>query len=189
MKGTDRLNHFRSPIIRIECIRCKRMGETKTHAAYLKHGSITLDEFARRIAHGKGCALAVDGDNVCSARVVEPPFDSWARLRDAIDEGWSATLYCQRRYYALKRVQSCPPTPLDVETLVAALGSDFPLERLGTKARCPQCGTDGTKIVWHEPAPKPDPGGTAQRAPTLQFRPSKATLGRKRFRVIDRSVG
>lgn len=184
VKGTDRLNHFRPTIIRVECLRCKRMGEMKTHAAYLKHGSITLDEFARRVAQGRGCSLAVEGDNVCSARVIEPPFDSWARLRDAFAEGWSATLHCQRRYYALKRVQPCPSTTLDVETLVAALGAEYRLDRLEMKARCPRCGTDGAKIEWHEPKPDLDPGGTAERAPVLRLRETKAVLGRKRFRVV-----
>jgi hypothetical protein len=184
VKGTDRLNQFRPTVIRVECLRCKRMGEMQTHPARQKHGNITLDEFARRVAKSGGCSLAAEGDNVCSARVVEPSFDSWARLHEALEDGWSATLYCQRRYYALKRVQACPATPLDVETLVAALGSEYRLDRLELKARCPQCGTDGAKIHWHEPAPAPDPGGTAERAPVLQLRETKAVLGRKRFRVI-----
>lgn len=184
VKGTDRLNQFKPTLIRVECIRCKRMGEMQTHAAFLKHGSITLDEFARRVAQSRGCSLAVEGDNVCSARVIEPPFASWARLHDASEGGWSATLYCQRRYYALKRVKSCPPTLLDVETLVAALGPDYRLDRLDTKARCPHCESDGAKIEWHEPAPAPDPGGTAQSVPVLRLRETRAVLGRKRFRVI-----
>lgn len=185
-KGTDRLNQFKPTSLRIECIRCKRMGEMRTHKAVQAYGNITLDELARRVAENRGCALAVAGDNVCSARVVEPPFDSWARLQDALQDGWTATLYCQRRYYALKRVQPCPPVPLDVATLVGALGSDYRLDRLETKARCPHCGTDGVKVHWHEPAPEPDPGGTTQKTPVLQLRPSGAALGRRRFRVINR---
>lgn len=91
-----------------------------------------------------------------------------------------------RHTAALKRVESCPEvTILDIETLHAVFGYDFPLARLRGKIRCRHCNTNVTEIEWIVPLPEPPPYSPAAEEPVLRFKPSRAEQGRRRFRVID----
>lgn len=182
----ERLSDFVPSVLWIECVRCKRRGEVQTDKARRRYGDITLTELARRVADAGGCALADKDNCVCSAVVVEPPVETWATLDDAWRGHWQGVLTCQRRLHALKRINSCvEDVVLDVHTLVAILGHKYPLEKLSRKAVCPQCGTEAASISWTKPKAPPDPGGTTEKASVLQFRPTRAVLGRKRFRLVS----
>lgn len=91
--------------------------------------------------------------SACSVVVEEVPVWVWARLNDARRGGWTAALHCRRRMAAMKSSKSCPEvTWLDIETLVAALGEDFPLEKLMRRCQCPRCGTKHVDLEWIVPA-------------------------------------
>lgn len=40
---------------------------------------------------------------------------------------------------------------LDLETLVATRGRDFPVARLGERLRCRRCGSRAIRVVWQVP--------------------------------------
>ena len=111
----------------------------------------------------------------------------WATLTDAENGGWRAILHCQRHHENLKRAKSCPETlELPVRVLKAHLGWDFELEKIPRHYRCPRCGSRTIEIEWIRPAEAPDPGGTTEKeAPVLRLRPTRAAIGRGKFRVIE----
>lgn len=109
----------------------------------------------------------------------------WGTLEDARRGGWTARLHCLRHTAALRRVESCPEvTWLDVETLYAVFGHDFPLERLTHRLRCPKCHTDVIEVEWFVPPETPAPHAPAADEPPLRLRPTRAQVGRERLRVI-----
>ena len=171
----------------VECPRCKRSAVVDKYAMRRRFGDVTLQECALKISASKGCALALTfGKAQCSVRVSETPVWTWARLQEARIGGWSAYLTCHRRFAALKSSDSCPEViRLDVLSLVAALGDDFPLEKLPRKCKCPQCGTASIEIEWRVPVP-PNSPAPIHVQPPLQLRPQKAALARQRFGVIER---
>lgn len=185
------LSEYRAPIVLIECARCpSRHAELKTAALRKRYGNPTMGELARLVAANAQtpCALATDaGRNLCSARAREPSVDTWGTLDNARIGKWRGTLYCQRNLAALKRATGCPePFPLDVYSLIAALGHDFPLDRLRARAKCPACSSARVAIVWEVPEDQPDPGGQPQQqAAMLQLRPMGAAKGLRKFRAID----
>ncbi len=110
----------------------------------------------------------------------------WAELDHARLGGWTALLHCGRRHAALKTAKSCPDAvPLDVPTLIAALGHSFPLERLPSRLLCPSCGTRSLSVDWIVPEGPPPSGGATQMPEPLHLRPTRAALGRKSFRVVE----
>ncbi|MAN77756.1 MAG: hypothetical protein CML24_11330 [Rhizobiales bacterium] len=123
-----------SPPPRIFSLAAAR-GEMRADKMRSRYGDITLGELAQRVAEQGDCALAGGDEFQCDAEVVEPPIEIWGRLRDAERHGMRPVLVCQRRYYALKRVKSCPPVEMDLPTLFGALGSDYPLDRLSAKVK------------------------------------------------------
>lgn len=40
---------------------------------------------------------------------------------------------------------------LDLETLIATRGRDFPIARLAERLRCPRCGSREIRVVWRFP--------------------------------------
>jgi hypothetical protein len=163
--GLQTIDQYRLPLVGFDCPRCKRSAQVdveKLRARY--RGTVTLAEVARQIAADRSCALAQDAVNsLCSVRPVAPPVHHWAELDHARRGGWAALLHCQRRHAALKAAKSCPEVvPLDVPTLVAALGSSFPLERLPPRLVCPSCGTQSVSVQWVLPPDPPPPGGATQ---------------------------
>ena len=187
MDATRTLNQYPWPVIAIDCPRCRRHAEARVPELRAKYGSPTLGELARQVAASRGCALAADaGNSLCSARMVEPPVHHWATLDNAKRGGWAALLHCERHFAALKATKPCrEAVELDVATLITVLGHDFPLERLPRRLLCPSCGTKSVRIAWIVPREPPAPGGASAPAEPLRLRPTKAALGRKRFRVVE----
>ena len=182
------LSAYKTPELQIECARCRRSAPSlKTHRLAKRFGpGAPIGEIVRQVA-GSGrspCGLAAEGH--CSATAWEPPPWHWASLDHALKGGWLARLHCMRHTAALKRVEPCPEiTILDVETLHATFGYDFPLARLPGKIRCRHCNTTVTSIEWIVPAPEPPPYSPAADGPPLRLRPTRAQVGRRMFRVID----
>jgi len=181
------LSAYRPPELKIECARCHRNAPAlQVHKLSKKFGiNISIGDLTRQIA-GTGqrpCGLAHQGH--CSATAWEPPAWHWASLDHALKGRWLARLHCMRHTAALKRVEPCPEvTILDVETLHAAFGYDFPLARLPGKLRCRHCNTTVTQIEWIVPQPKPPPFSPTADEP-VRLRPTRAQMGRRKFRVID----
>lgn len=173
------------PIVWIDCARCSR--HTAPHIATLqrKFGKVTLGEAARQVA-APSCALARDGaQSICSARPVAPPIDHWALLDHARRLGYRARLHCHRHLAAMKSTRPCPTTwDLDLESLIAVLGYDFPLDRLPPRLSCPDCHTKAIRLEWIGPPATPGPSGASAPAPVLQLRPTKAVTGRVRLKLV-----
>lgn len=183
---TKTLQTFHPRLLWIDCPRCGRHGTMRRKTAACRYGeNVTLAELARRVAREGGCALAQEAENRCSARVVEPPLEHWATLDDARLGGWTATLSCCRRLESMKRSKGCPEVfGLDVMTLVSLLGQDFKLFDLPGRCRCPMCQSRSIDIEWAVPDSPPEPGGTSACDP-MRLRPTRAALGRARFRVVE----
>lgn len=182
------LDGYRPRTFRIECHRCRREAVLDKYDMIRRYGkTTTLADVAQKVAVKAGCNLAaLPAGPGCSARLYETPVWTWARLRDARIGGWSVYLTCQRRFAALKSADSCPETfRLDVLTLIAALGDDYPLDRLQTKAQCPLCGTSSVELTWHVPEPPSTPAPIQERPPEpVRLRPQGAALARTRLGVV-----
>ena len=194
--GKLMLDQFKAPEVSIDCARCRRHATVTVAVLKKKFGNQRLDVIARMVArssagglHNAPCALADDPfERLCSARPIELNPVLWARVIDAEKGGWTAKLHCHRRLENLKRAKSCAETvELPVLVLKALFGWDFELEKLPRRMRCPHCGSQTIEIEWRIPAEAPDPGGATddEPAPVLQLRPTRAAMGRKRFRVIE----
>lgn len=192
--GKQMLDQYKPPELIIDCPRCKRRAVLEVASLKKKFGNQPLAVIARMAArastsiHGP-CALADDPFQLlCSARASAPDPVTWASILDAERGGWMAFLHCERHMAGLKRAEACREvTPLPVTVLKAIFGWDAKLWGLNQRMRCPHCGTPLVQIEWKIPAEAPDPGGSteAEPAPILQLRPTRAMLGRRRFRVIE----
>lgn len=173
---------------RIECLRCRRAATVERYDMIRRYGeNITLAEAAQKVAARAGCNLAaIHGGPGCSVQVFETPVWTWARLRDARYGGWQAYATCHRRFAALKAVDSCPEVVLlDIHTLVAVLGDDFPLEHLQAKLKCPHCGTAHVEVNWHVPEPPTTPAPIQENPPEpVRLRPQGAALARTKLGVV-----
>lgn len=183
---TTFLAQYRPKELAVDCPRCNRRKVFRADKALKQHGNITLAEFARRVAEQGGCALADAGENLCTARVEDLPIEAWGKLDDALREGWQGFIVCCRKLESLKRGKGCEEaTPVDIASLISILGFDYSLANLPARTRCPLCGTEAVEMYWRVPPKAPDPGGASEGAPVLQLRPSRAAMGRKRFKVME----
>lgn len=180
------LSAYRAPEFQLQCARCRRNApEVKTYKMTRRFGSgITFADLVRQLAGSgpKPCGLASSGQ--CAAAAWEPPVEHWATLDQALRGRWLARVHCMRHTAALKRVDPCPEvTILDIETLHVAYGHDYPLSRL--RMRCRHCNSSVTAIEWIVPPVTPDPySPVSAEAPVLQLKPTRAQLGRRKFRII-----
>ena len=85
-------------------------------------------------------------------------------LGDAHTHGWKITVRCGwGRREGLKSIRECVWTyELDMPTLVATRGRDFPLAMLASRLRCPRCGSRRVMLAF-TPPPKRDAGVMAAR--------------------------
>lgn len=183
---TTLLSQYRPPVIGVDCHRCNRTAELKVAAMIKRYGDVTMHELARRVAADGGCALATPDNPLCSARAEEPEIWTWGCLDDARRFGWQGFIVCHRKLEAMKRGKSCSGEfAIDLNTLIAVLKWDFRLDRLPSRLCCPGCGTEAVEVLWRRPPEQPDPGGVTEQSPPLRLRPTRAVMGRARFRVIE----
>lgn len=173
---------------RIECIRCRRGAVLDRHEMQRRYGAdTTLFECAKKIAALKGCNLAaIHGGPGCSVQVFEAAVWTWGRLSDARYGKWQAFLTCHRRFSSLKAADNCPEhIQLNIHTLVAVLGDNFPLDRLKSKCKCPMCGTAHVEIEWFVPEPPSTPAPIKEAPPEpLRLRPRGAELAKMTLGVV-----
>lgn len=85
-------------------------------------------------------------------------------LGEAWDAGvgaWMACAWGPHTKSAMKRGRECTyRLVLDMPTLVATRGRDFPVARLAERLRCPACGSRLVRVVWNFPG-----AGARQAAP------------------------
>ena len=73
-------------------------------------------------------------------------------LGDAFDAKWGVRMRCGRSEEHLSRNQRCGyEGTLDMATLVCTRGRRFPLARLASRLRCPNCGDLNVKILFDVP--------------------------------------
>jgi hypothetical protein len=74
-------------------------------------------------------------------------------LGDAMNLSWRITMRCAwGKRDAMKSIRECTyRRELDMATLVATRGCDFPLAGLETRLRCPRCGSRQITVVFEVP--------------------------------------
>jgi|GEM_PF-3202049 len=184
---TITIGAYRPENWRIECTRCRRSAVVERHAMQRRFGGdITLAECARQVAAQRGCNLAsLEGGHGCSVRVEETEVWTWARLHHARMGDWQVYLTCHRKMAGLKAADSCPEAiRLDILSLIALLGDDFPLAHVPAKLKCPRCGTARIDVEWHVPRPPETPAPVQDLPEPMRLRPRGAALARERFGVV-----
>jgi hypothetical protein len=76
-------------------------------------------------------------------------------IGDAYSLGWRVTVRCThgRPDGAHKSSRECVyRRELDIETLVWTRGRAFPLSRLESRLRCPQCGSRDVVVLYQPPS-------------------------------------
>jgi hypothetical protein len=74
-------------------------------------------------------------------------------LGEAWRNGWRLTARCAwGKREAMKSIRECKESrDLDVATLVWTRGTDFPLDRLASRLKCPRCGSREVRVMFHVP--------------------------------------
>ena len=74
-------------------------------------------------------------------------------LGEAFSAGWRVTMRCAwGNRDGMKNIRECTHRlELDMATLVATRGRDFPLSRLETRLRCPRCGSRRVAVLFDVP--------------------------------------
>jgi hypothetical protein len=75
-------------------------------------------------------------------------------LGDAWTHGLKAKMACAYgNREGLKSIRECTyRLDLNMETLIATRGRDFPIARLAERLRCPRCGSRQIRVIWDLPS-------------------------------------
>lgn len=75
-------------------------------------------------------------------------------LGEAFNNGWRLTARCNRgKVDHGHAARECLwRYELDMTTLVATRGRDFPLVQLSERLRCPRCGNRRIAVIFHSPS-------------------------------------
>jgi hypothetical protein len=75
-------------------------------------------------------------------------------IGEAHDQGWKLTARCAYgSREGLKSIRRCAWTyDLDLLTLLATRGRDFPLAMLASRLRCPRCGSRQVTVLFCPPS-------------------------------------
>jgi hypothetical protein len=75
-------------------------------------------------------------------------------LGDAEKAGWRVRFACAwGKREGLKSIRECQyGAELDLPTLVATRGRDFPLSLLADRLRCPRCRSRRVRVIYEPPA-------------------------------------
>ncbi len=151
------LSDFRWDRLRLVCVPCGREGSYRPATLRTMLGNPPMEDVPRLLAIKAGCAMATRHPGTsCSATLVSPNAPKVENLAVAYHAGWRLVLSCGRSRQGLKSVKACrQPFHLDLESLVAALGHDVPLEGLQRRLVCPGCGSTHNSLTWAAPKPPP----------------------------------
>lgn len=74
-------------------------------------------------------------------------------LGEALDGGWRLTVYCRwGKRDGMKSVRECKASvEVDLATLVWTRGRAFPVSDLGSRMKCPRCGSRRVVIAFAPP--------------------------------------
>lgn len=74
-------------------------------------------------------------------------------IGQAMDASWKLHARCAYgKHDGMKSIRVCPWTyELDMATLVATRGRDFPLARVAERLRCPTCGSRRVAVIFIPP--------------------------------------
>lgn len=151
------LSDFRHPRLTIVCTPCGRHGEYSVGSLRRKFGNPPLADVCRLVAMAGQCPKAMQYPGVdCTAHFARKYIANEVRsLGAALHAGWTLGLRCEGRHEGLKTKKPCIQAfSIDLESLVAGLGHEFPIERLQQKMCCPRCGSRHVSLYWSTP-PRP----------------------------------
>ena len=156
------LADYRQDRLRIACGPCGRDGQYRITSLRTMLGNPPMSEVPRLLAIRAGCPLATRfPGHECRAYFVDNhQVGKVEHLAAAYHAGWQVTLRCERSRQGLKSVKPCRIQPflLDLASLVAALGHEFPISQLGQRLLCPGCGSRHFTLAWIAPkAPPAEP--------------------------------
>lgn len=88
-------------------------------------------------------------------------------LGQAYTAGWQVLMRCAAgKQMGIKRIAECEfRADLEMMTLVATRGRDFPLARLAERLRCPRCGSRRVSVFFRVPME------TSEVRPLATYRP------------------
>ena len=74
-------------------------------------------------------------------------------LGDAYQAGWGVRMRCSRgEHRGIVKIDPCRfEAALSLETLVCTRGRAFPLARLASRLRCPNCGETNIQVLFDVP--------------------------------------
>jgi hypothetical protein len=154
------LADYKQDRLRIACGPCGRDGNYRTKTLRALLGNPPMAEVPRLLAIKAGCALATKyPGHECRAYFVSELIRLEVKdLMSAYHAGWQVTLKCERNRQGLKSVKPCrfQPFLLDLASLVATLGHDFPIIQLERRLICPGCGSDHFALAWIAPKAPPN---------------------------------
>lgn len=154
--------------LEVKCDRCSRRGRFTAFRLFAEFG----DKFEglpllHEIARKAGCDRAKNPphpgemrylERVCEIRQVTAADDyvPTPTVYSRMHQGWRLLLVCARHHQGLKSAKPCPgpPAEMDLRTLMASLGHDFPVDRLPGKLVAPCCATQSIELHWIAPAAK-----------------------------------
>jgi hypothetical protein len=152
------LADYRHKRLHVACGPCSRQGDYKVSSLRMMLGNPPMDEVPRLLAIKAGCALATKfPGRDCRACFLSHRTPEIVRdLGGARHSGWQLVLTCGRRHQGLKSVKPCrAPFYLDLPSLVATLGHEYPIEQLRRRLICPGCGSPHFELHWIAPKAPP----------------------------------
>lgn len=148
------LSDYRHPRLTIICEPCGRNGDYSVGSLRRKFGNPPLADVCRLVAIAGQCprAMHYPGSD-CTARFARKYVVNEVRsLGAALHGGWILGLRCDGRHEGLKARRPCIQAfSIDLESLVAGLGHEFPIEQLQRKMCCPRCGSSHVSLYWSTP--------------------------------------
>ena len=156
---------YRFERVTIACTVCARRGVYRIKSLRSVHGNPPMADLPRLVAMKGGCQLAIRyPGTACDAHFEQPNIPAtFTYLAEAQQAGWRLILQCERSRQGLKSARPCVPSlfRIDGPSLIAALGHDYPLERLERSLHCPLCNTSHYSLHWVIPPTRPPDAGRA----------------------------
>lgn len=157
----ETLSQMGMRVQRFRCEQCQRHGAYRANRLMWIVGDVTVAEAMVKLAVHVGCPRALNPPDIgsinynldrCQIRVDLPPPKIPPTIGRAMHEHWRGYISCARHHQGLKSAKPCGvEKELDLATLVAALGYDFEIERLGSKLSAPCCGSRMFELHWNRP--------------------------------------
>ena len=95
-------------------------------------------------------------------------------LSEALDQDWTLQLFCGRgKREAMKSIRECLASiDADLASIVWTRGREFPMALIGSRLKCPRCGSRVVRVLFQPPR-------TPVRAAPVAEEPWGRSAGRK----------